>query len=287
MTSQNFNMHRFGLVLKKEIVENKKQILIALLCLFLGLALIMILGNLVTSTSNEDIGVENTGLPQMFVCGIFGLVGCIMASLMFGGLRSKTERIEHFMLPATVAEKFATQVVIYFLGYIVMFFICAQLADLVRYATLNLAGVKDVPGPINFVSVDTFNFPRVIQASAEVDGQTFVMSSGFFWLVISSCLFSFSFYMLGASLWPKLSFLKTMAAGYVLQTVLGILLLVAVNCIGVEDISHFVRLHWQPEQLSHSILVIMVVCYLVLTVVFSVAAYVIYKRKDVIKTSWL
>lgn len=275
MTNQTFNFNRYALTLRKELVENKKQLLIIVLCLFLGLSFLMFIGNWVFEHSNISIH-QIRSVAIVTVMGTFGTVISIMASLMFNGLKDKPERVSHLMSPATTLEKFLVQVTIYFVGGILAFFFCAQLADLVRIGLMNLFSGSLILPPINFVTgifnIKEWGFPLSL-------GEMGVVITP--WVMVVSFVFSFTFYMLGAVLWPKLSFLKTFAASYVLQMFLGIAFLAFLAVGDLEDVVLYMKNSF-PQ-----FFVVMAVIYAVLIVVTVVAAYWLYKRKDVVKNSWL
>ncbi len=272
MTNQTFDFNRYVLTLKKELVENKKQLLIVVLSLFSGLSILMFFGNILFRNSILPIE-KQSAIALCWVLGVFGIVVSVFASLMFNGLRDKTERVNHLMSPASVLEKFLVQLTIYLVGGIVAFFVCAQLADLVRIALMNIfVGESNIVPPINFVT-GVFDIEKLrIWPFSNNFGEMLSSFTLIVWI-----LFSFALYMLGAALWPKLSFLKTLAATYVIQMVF----MFAFSFLFLIDSAGIM------EYLFKNVEMVVAVLNVILTVLYVVASYVIYRRKDVISNSWL
>ena len=93
-------------------------------------------------------------------------------------------------------------------------------------------------------------------------------------------LFSFALYMLGAALWPKLSFLKTLAATYVIQMVF----MFAFSFLFLIDSAAIMEYLVKNVEM---VVAVLKVVYLILPVLCVVASYVFYRRRGVISDSWL
>ena len=131
--SQTFNWSRFVATLRKEVVENSRTLLFSVIAVYGILAMIMIIGNLTlqNSTARPEVMLRYT-----FVYLVFSFSSIFFASLAFRGLKTKTGRTELFTSPSSTFEKFLVNAIIYVLGFIIVFPICAQLADLTRIAVL-------------------------------------------------------------------------------------------------------------------------------------------------------
>lgn len=278
--NQTFDWSRFTATLRKELVENKRAILFTLLGTFGLLTIIMILGNLSTSTHDAVYESLTYCVPQKFVYMFLGLAIMIVASLAFRKLTSKTGRIEMFTSPASMLEKFLVNALIYVIGYIVAFFICAQLADLTRIAVLWF--FKDeyliVPGPINFLNlipdaVDGFGFG----SGAEIPGEptkwmTFNLMIG---LLAGPGLF-----LLGSIVWPRLSLLKTFAAVYGLETILGITFMIVAINLNMETVGWWVINHLEQIMIAMTIFTVFQL------ILYWGLSWYLFKRKDVISLKW-
>lgn len=278
--NQTFDWSRFTAALRKELVENKRAILFTLLGTYGLLTMIMILGNLSTSTHDAVYESLTYCVPQKFVYMFLGLATMIVASLAFRKLTSKTGRIEMFTSPSSMLEKFLVNTLIYVIGYLVAFFICAQLADLTRIAVLWF--FKDeyliVPGPINFLNlipdaVDGFGFG----SAAEIPGEPSK------WMTINlliGLLAGPGLFLLGSIVWPRLSLLKTFAAVYGLETILGItFMIVAINL-------NMVPVGWWIINHLEQIMIAMTIFTVFQLILYWGLSWYLFKRKDVISLKW-
>ena len=281
--NQTFDWSRFTAALRKELVENKRAILFTLLGTFGMLTMIMILGNISVSTNTDASNAIKESLecylPQKMVYAFLSFAILIVASLAFRKLTSKTGRIEMFTSPSSTLEKFLVNALIYVIGYIVAFFICAQLADLTRIAALWFFRNEYfiVPGPINFLNlipdaVDGFGFGM---ASPGNPGK---------WLAINiyiGLLAGPGLFLLGSILWPRLSLLKTFAAVYGFETILGIIIMiVAFNIKDMEAVGFWVMNHLED------IMIAMTIFAVVQAILYWGLSWYLFKRKDVVSLKW-
>ncbi|MBO5540089.1 MAG: hypothetical protein J5980_04000, partial [Muribaculaceae bacterium] len=150
MKNQIFDWNRFVAALRKEVAENWRTLLFSAIGIYALLALLMILGNL---TIGDSTARPEVMLRYIVVFIVFSFGGIGIASIAFCGLKTKAGRIELLTSPSSTFEKFLVNTVVYVLGFIVAFPICAQLADLTRIAILwPWSGGQGVPGPVNFLA---------------------------------------------------------------------------------------------------------------------------------------
>ena len=278
--NQTFDWSRFTAALRKELVENKRAILFTLLGTYGLLTMIMILGNLSTSTHDAVYESLTYCVPQKFVYMFLGLAIMIVASLAFRKLTSKTGRIEMFTSPSSMLEKFLVNALVYVIGYIVAFFICTQLADLTRIAVLWF--FKDeyliVPGPINFLNlipdaVDGFGFG----SAAEIPGEPSK------WMTINliiGLLAGPGLFLLGSIVWPRLSLLKTFAAVYGLETILGITFMIVAINLNMETVGWWIINHLEQIMIAMTIFTVFQL------ILYWGLSWYLFKRKDVISLKW-
>ena len=271
MKNQVFNWSRFTLALRKEVVENWRQLVLAMVVLYAVLTLLMVLGNWISGGDNDPNSVH---LRYMMVFICFSVSCTIMASLSFRGLMTKTSRTELFTSPSSMAEKFAVNVLIYVVGYIVAFFVVAQLADLTRVALLWPARSDDfiVPGPINFL-------PLVSRFISNGEMETVMGNIGLFRAATYVGLIaSPGLYVLGSVLWPKLSFLKTFAAVYVIEMVIFVIGMMVMRVFDIEDVAMRILNNIKDGTFA----TFMLVATVVQLVLYWVLAWVVFCRKDVV-----
>ena len=272
--NQTFNWKRFVAALRKEVVENSRTLLFSVIAVYGILAMIMIIGNLTlqNSTARPEVTLRYT-----FVYLVFSFSSIFFASLAFRGLKTKTGRTELFTSPSSTFEKFLVNAIIYVLGFIIVFPICAQLADLTRIAVLwPWLGSESVPGPINFLTtIHNFAFQQDFW-SLEVNS----------WLEVSlwiGLLAAPGLYFLGSILWPKLSFLKTFAAVYVLETVFSIVAMICVLVFSnMKDFGLWVLELFKSGNLT----MILAIFTAIQLLIYWGLAWYLFKRKDVVSLKW-
>ena len=276
--NQTFNWSRFTAALRKELVENKRMLMFTVICIYGLLTLIMIIGNVVAGMSGEGIDeVFTEKMPQFFVGSILTFVVCVSASMAFKNLTTKPGRAAYLTSPSSTLEKFLLNILVYIVGTVVAYFVCAQLADLTRIAALWFFRGENfiVPGPINFLT-------SLTDMATAVEHPEIGMQ-GLGWTVILGLIANAGLYLLGSVIWPRLSFLKTFAALYAIEFALFILIAPFFAIFG--DMQSFGL--WVYDFIMNgkfSLSMIIVVC--VQIVLYFGLAWYLFKRKDVISLKW-
>lgn len=275
--NQTFDWSRFTAALRKEVVENKRAILFTLLGTYGLLTMIMILGNVSFGGADVINDVLDNYVPHKVVYGIFSFAIIIVASLAFRKLTTKTGRAEMFTSPSSMTEKFLVNILVYVIGYIVAFFISAQLADLTRFAVLWFFQDEHfiVPGPISFLNL----IPDTVTGIGSIDEVARWMKPSLFIGII----FSTGLYLLGSVLWPRLSLLKTFAATYAVEFVIGIIAIIIGISLGKESLESIA--YWLMDHMDQFMMTIMIL-YSLLAIVMWCVAWFLFKRKDVISLKW-
>ena len=129
--------------------------------------------------------------------------GCLSASLLMEKMKNKTSRLSALMVPATPFEKFFSRWLVSTIVFLVVFLIAFKLADYTRVSIYSLI-YPDAKGAILPVNLG------------------YLVGSGKRWFlfnetyelifVLSIYCFIQSLFVLGSSVWPKNSFLKTFVA---------------------------------------------------------------------------
>ena len=275
--NQIFNWSRFTAALRKEVVENWRTIVFTILGIYLLLTVIMILGNIIDSISDNIVSSLMNMVPQKTVFFMLAIALMVVASLSFRNLKSKNGRVALFTSPSSTLEKFLVNVFIYVVGSIVVFFACAQLADLTRIGILSLVGADDliVPGPINFLSA--------INDTVTGIGSIEPVAKGMRWIFWLSLLATPGMYLLGSVLWPRLSLLKTFAASQILSIVVMIIAITLTNVLIPEDeIVNWLKNMVESGTLTNWIAISMGVQ----AVLYWGLSWYLFKRKDVVSLKW-
>lgn len=227
-TNQIFDWGRFKAALRKELVENKRQLILVVVSIFLVLTIFMVLGNIISNImfpySDQDNQMVNF-MPSIFAMSFYSILVIILASLAFRNLTSKNGRVALFTSPSSMTEKFTVNLLIYVVGAFVAFIVCAQLADLARIVILILFKSERfaVPGPMNFLSILTNSSASAMSISGVFESEGIESSMKI--MTIISIFLAPAIYFMGSVLWPRLSLLKTFAAQQVINGVVNFVIM--------------------------------------------------------------
>ena len=289
VSNQVFDWNRFIAALRKEIVENKRQLLLGLLAMFLLFTIIMVLANIITNQffsssyyNSEDSNILTEILPATFISSVYTIVVAVAASLAFRNLTSKAGRVALFTTPASNVEKFVVNLLVYVIGVAIAFFVCIQLADLARIAVLGLFESKTfhVPGPMNFISA-LINSSDTIMS---ITGNGLGNAMNFKVLTALSLVFGPAIYFMGSVLWPRWALVKSFAC----QQVISILLNAIVFAILYGYISK-VMFDLDDDSKMNALTnytVISTYISFAISAACWVAAWFLFKRKDVVSLKW-
>lgn len=215
----------FLLLLKKDMTDNRKTILLTIG----GILGIFILIGIFTGMM--------VGLGIFFEVPAFafisGLAFSIAASFAFSSMKTKEGRISDLMLPASRFEKFFISWLAVVPGMLIIVAVAWLLGDLARFIVESLMG-ETVP---KWMIEEGLNSADI--TSGELERIKKFYMSDFLYLALSNFLITQACYFFGAILWPKLSFIKTLAAMQVIQIAIFIFLLILEIVFG-----EFINLDW-------------------------------------------
>jgi len=288
-TNQIFDWSRFTAALRKEVVENQRQLLLIVASMFLFFTVVMIISNVISRglmlASYYDYAISQ-GVHSAIISLFYSVIIAVTASLAFRNLTSKSGRVAMFTSPISTTEKFLVNLLIYVIGALVAFIVCVQLADLTRIAVLAPFTSENfhVPGPINYVSA-LFNSYGKIMHMTEMLNEHVPMhvSSLLKAMAIISTFLMPALYFMGSVLWPRMSLVKSFFASQIINIVVSIIMAMFFAMplvLSKGDI--------QPDNLSFLInytivsscinLVILACCW--------VGSWYLFKHKDVVSLKW-
>lgn len=244
-----FSAPRFVSLCRKEMVESWKANLLRFVMMY-GIMAIAFIWNGYFQYNHPE-GLINRGITQdpiwTFELGAFiwalVIMGLLSASFIMERMKSKTNRIAMLMTPATMFEKFFSRWLVFTFGFLIVFLIAFKLADWTR------------------VAVYMVSYPELKDIIASTP-LSHLVGKGQFWTVFADCnyfmlgvsayFFAQSLFVLGSSIWPKNSFVKTFSAIVVVAiiyiaigSVLGKILFEARGVRGVnQDISDEAMTLW-------------------------------------------
>lgn len=196
----------FWMLLKKEATDNHKPILLGLIGIW---GLFLLSGIFAGMIADVGLIVE---IPCFMILSSF--VSTIGASLAFSSMKTKEGRISALMLPASRFEKFFVRWLATVPCLIIVIALGWLFGDLVR---IGVERMNNFEGP---------SFWSLLEQTLGRTGDSKMEWNFFVTICITSFLVTQAFYFFGAILWPRLSFIKTMAALQILQLVLVIFMLV-------------------------------------------------------------
>lgn len=200
----------FSLTLKKEFIDNRKAILLETLG---------ILGICITIGTFLGFNYSGGGIGELTFCSfLFLIIGCVTASMAFSNLKRKDTRIAALLVPDTMFDKFFIRwiaVVPVLLIILIIGFYFVEFSRIIVFKIVHSSA--NMPNYGDYCEI--LNPFKVLNLMNDPSGEPIVAT--FF----TSYLFSQSFYILGSALWPKLSFIKTFAVLWVIQTIVSIVLM--------------------------------------------------------------
>ena len=283
-SNQTFDWNRFTAALRKEAVENKRQLLLVLLTMFMAFTIFMVLGNVITnSIEGNNADIIMSVMPAAFTSTVYTIVVAVTASLAFRKLTSKTGRIDMFSNPASDTEKFLVNLVIYVVGAAVAFFACAQLADLTRIAVLSpfKSETFDVPGPMNFFTILMDSSSSIIEKTRgfanapSIESIQNLKTFTFIGLFLSPAMF-----FMGSVLWPRWAVVKTFACQQVINIIVSVVLMSTfmfqyITGQKIDDGSGILKFTTWSVYFGFAI-----------SIISWIASWFLFKRKDVVSLKW-
>lgn len=200
----------FALLVKKELVDNRKPLMLGLTGIW---ATYILLG--------AFLGYVKSMVPvELFLFFFFGgMILTIGASLAFNNMKSKEGRINTIMLPATVSQKFIVRWIATVPLLMIVVLLGVLLGDWARIIVYKIViHMSDYTPAYDSAYVDTTALAFIASNYRyEPEAIGMMITCG-----VWGALCSQAIYFLGAVVWPKLSFIKTWAATQVLGVILSL-----------------------------------------------------------------
>ena len=136
--NKTFDLHRFGMVLRWDLLTNRKSYF----CSIAGLAIGIIMLSIPMLYNFPSSRVIRAGgdLSDYYRCSIVGFLAAIVilfffisACNIFSNMKTKLQRESFMMLPANNLEKYAARFLMMSVGSILMMLIATLIADFVQF----------------------------------------------------------------------------------------------------------------------------------------------------------
>ena len=272
---KNFDINRFGSVLKWNALMTKKEILTNTASMTFAFVVLAVVQVMSSRNKSDMVVADNFNSFTSFALFVFLIICSIGGCWIFNNMKTKEQRITFKMLPATDLEKFVVRALYATVVWWLMAFVAFCLADLFRMLVSLIAGVsiKGSAVPLFFsmisantdVNINTLNSGDVAFATA-----IFVMAHAWaFWV--------HSLYILGGTLFRRRQFVQTTLAHCVIGLVFTPIL------INFVDTSYAVAL----RETIISMVWVAAVVFIVWGLVDWWLSYRIFRRMQVINNKWL
>ncbi len=190
-------------------------------------------------------------------------IAAVGASFAFSNMKTKEQRIYDLMIPASIDAKYFTRWIAIVPGLFLILVAGFYLGDLARIASFSI---------FNPYITAPAEYGNIIDIWGFYTGYGYSDAMLIFCLAFGCYFMMQSIYLFGAILWPKLSFIKTFAAVYVIQTVLGLTVMMIHKWISISfSIEDVIWLLWCVFSVM---VVITVLCYIL--------AYYRYRNSQVV-----
>lgn len=209
-----FKISRFMNLCRKNMVESWKTNLLRVSLMY-GVMVVILLwtgylryDGMLPGADIHDSMVE----VSFYLFIVFGIIcGIISASFTMENMKSKTSRIAALMNPATPFEKYFSRWFVSTVVFMVVFIIAYMLADGTRVLVYSIAYPEKniVMAKLSYFFATTGDYTFMENGSRAI--------TSYFapYLLVQSC------FVLGSSVWPKNSLIKTFVAGFLIMLAYG------------------------------------------------------------------
>lgn len=135
--NKTFDLHRFGMVLRWDLLTNRKSYFCSIAGLAIGIIMLSI--SMLYSFPHSYFIVERD-LNYYYECRMTGFLAAIFilfifisACNIFSNMKTKLQRESFMMLPANNLEKYAARFLMMSIGSIIMMLIATLIADFVQF----------------------------------------------------------------------------------------------------------------------------------------------------------
>lgn len=190
-----FSWPRFVNLCRQDIVENWRNYVLRIAMMYGVLAVVLVWNGYFV----YKYGQSSSFGALLFMWG-FWAFGLLSASFTMEKMKSKTGRLSTLMLPATPFEKFFSRWLVFTFLFLVTYLFVFRMADCTKALIYSIV----YPGNTSVC---------VIPLSELFKNELYSIDLK---ILIAAYFFFQSCFVLGSSIWPKNSFIKTIAAGVVI-----------------------------------------------------------------------
>lgn len=285
--NKTFDLHRFGMVLRRDLLTNWKSYFYSIAGLAIGIIMLSI--SMLYSFPHSYFIVERD-LNYYYECRMTGFLAAIFilfifisACNIFSNMKTKLQRESFMMLPANNLEKYAARFLMMSIGSIIMMLIATLIADFVQFVLsffmtpgYHASIIGSSLSQIYKAATDAGNNPISILAwQYKIDAA--ILRWSFLTMIYSFCL-------LGGTFFRKQPIILTAVSGIIIFMIIG-------YC-GSEleewgAFDFFKHLNYDNPGTSLCMAIFWSVIFLALAASSLWASYKIFTRMQVICNKWI
>ena len=285
--NKTFDLHRFGMVLRWDLLTNWKSYFYSIAGLAIGIIMLSI--SMLYSFPHSYFIVERD-LNYYYECRMTGFLAAIFilfifisACNIFNNMKTKLQRESFMMLPANNLEKYAARFLMMSIGSIIMMLIATLIADFVQFVLsffmtpgYHASIIGSSLSQIYKAATDAGNNPISILAwQYKIDAA--ILGWSFLTMIYSFCL-------LGGTFFRKQPIILTAVSGIIIFMIIG-------YC-GSEleewgAFDFFKHLNYDNPGTSLCIAIFWSVVFLALAAFSLWASYKLFTRMQVICNKWI
>ena len=284
--NKTFDLHRFGMVLRWDLLTNRKSYF----CSIAGLAIGIIMLSIPMLYNFPSSRVIRAGgdLSDYYRCSIVGFLAAIImlfffisACNIFSNMKTKLQRESFMMLPANNLEKYAARFLMMSIGSILMMMIATLIADFVQF----VFSLFMTPG--HHASIIGC-FISQIYKTATSNPYNPIGILAWQWKIDAALLgwsfliMIYSFTLLGGTFFRKQPIILTAVSGIIICMIIGYC-----GCKLEDYFDFFAHLNYDNPGTSLCMAIFWSVIFLALAASSLWASYKIFTRMQVICNKWI
>lgn len=222
--NKTFDLHRFGMVLRWDLLTNWKSYFYSIAGLAIGIIMLPI--SMLYSFPHShfivegDLGNYYEGNMTVFLAAIFILFIFISACNIFSNMKTKLQRESFMMLPANNLEKYAARFLMMSIGSILMMLIATLIADFVQFV------LSFFMTPGYHASIIGSSLSQIYKAATNTGDNLICILAGQYKIDAAILGWSFltmiySFCLLGGTFFRKQPIILTAVSGIIIFMIIG------------------------------------------------------------------
>lgn len=285
--NKTFDLHRFGMVLRWDLLTNWKSYFYSIAGLAIGIIMLSI--SMLYSFPHShfivegDLGNYYEGNMTVFLAAIVILFFFISPCNIFSNMKTKLQRENFMMLPANNLEKYAARFLMMSVGSILMMLIATLIADFVQFV------LSFFMTPGYHASIIGSSLSQIYKAATNTGDNLICILAGQYKIDAAILGWSFltmiySFCLLGGTFFRKQPIILTAVSGIIIFMIIGYCGSELEEWGAFDFFKHF---NYDNPGTSLCIAIFWSVVFLALAAFSLWASYKLFTRMQVICNKWI